>query len=92
MPATHVAHLERERFCDALELAGPVAPTLCEGWLTRDLAAHVVLRERRPDLAAGILVPSNRRHRAIALAETSDTDADGVPDAFDTAPQDPTRH
>ena len=34
-------------------------------------------------LAAGILVPSNRRHRAIALAETSDTDADGVPDAFD---------
>jgi len=43
-------------------------------------------------LAAGILVPSNRRHRAVALAEARDSDADGVPDAFDTAPQDPTRH
>ncbi len=74
MPATHVAHLERDRFCDALELAGPVAPTLCEGWLTRDLAAHVVLRERRPDLAAGILVPGlgGRLERAQAeLAQTA---------------------
>lgn len=42
-------------------------------------------------VAAVILVPSNRRHRAIMAAETRDTDADGVPDAFDTAPDDPTR-
>lgn len=41
-------------------------------------------------LAAAILVPSNRRYRALAEAEVRDTDADGVPDAFDTAPQDPT--
>jgi uncharacterized protein (TIGR03085 family) len=32
-------------------------PTLCEGWDARDLAAHLVLRERRPDAAAGVLVP-----------------------------------
>lgn len=51
-PATH----ERHRFADALTAAGPVAPTLCEGWNTRDLAAHVILRERRPDAAIGILV------------------------------------
>jgi uncharacterized protein (TIGR03085 family) len=39
-----------------LETAGPDAPTLCEGWRTRDLAAHVVVRERRPDAAGGILI------------------------------------
>ena len=50
------ATLERGRFADALEAAGPDAPTLCEGWTTRDLAAHVVLRDRRPDAAIGVLV------------------------------------
>ncbi|MFI5807118.1 TIGR03085 family metal-binding protein [Streptomyces sp. NPDC051561] len=51
-------HAKRERLllADLLEAAGPDAPTLCEGWSTRDLAAHVVVRERRPDAAAGILV------------------------------------
>jgi uncharacterized protein (TIGR03085 family) len=34
---------------------GPDAPTLCAGWTTGDLAAHLVLRERRPDAAAGVL-------------------------------------
>ena len=38
-----------------LSAKGPDAPTLCEGWATRDLAAHLVLRERRPDAALGIL-------------------------------------
>jgi uncharacterized protein (TIGR03085 family) len=51
-------HAKRERLllADLLEASGPVAPTLCEGWNTRDLAAHVVVRERRPDAAGGILV------------------------------------
>ncbi|MFD3732375.1 TIGR03085 family metal-binding protein [Streptomyces sp. NPDC058632] len=51
-------HAKRERLllADLLETAGPEAPTLCEGWRTRDLAAHVVVRERRPDAAGGILV------------------------------------
>ena len=31
--------------CDLLEELGPDAPTLCEGWCTADLAAHLVLRE-----------------------------------------------
>ncbi len=39
----------RRACCDALEQAGPDAPTLCEGWKTRDLAVHLILRERRPD-------------------------------------------
>jgi uncharacterized protein (TIGR03085 family) len=35
---------------------GPDAPTLCKGWTARDLAAHVVVRERRPDAAGGIMI------------------------------------
>lgn len=46
---------ERLALCDLLEATGPDAPTLCAGWQTSDLAAHLVLRERRPDAAAGVL-------------------------------------
>ena len=41
---------------------GPDAPTLCEGWKTRDLAAHLVVREYRPDAAPGILIPFLASH------------------------------
>ncbi|MBL1089004.1 MULTISPECIES: TIGR03085 family metal-binding protein [Streptomyces] len=51
-------HAKRERLllADLLESAGPEAPTLCENWTTRDLAAHLVVRERRADAAGGLLV------------------------------------
>ncbi|MFI7317389.1 TIGR03085 family metal-binding protein [Streptomyces venezuelae] len=51
-------HAKRERLllADLLEAEGPEAPTLCEGWKTRDLAAHVVVRERRADAAGGLLI------------------------------------
>jgi uncharacterized protein (TIGR03085 family) len=45
---------ERRALCALLDKTGPDAPTLCEGWTTGDLAAHLVLRERRPDAAAGV--------------------------------------
>ncbi|GHF84218.1 uncharacterized protein (TIGR03085 family) [Amycolatopsis bartoniae] len=51
-----VASDERQALSAFLEEVGPDAPTLCEGWRTRDLAAHLVLREHRPDAAVGILV------------------------------------
>ncbi|MDL5201005.1 TIGR03085 family metal-binding protein [Streptomyces sp. ALI-76-A] len=50
------AKRERLLLADLLEAEGPEAPTLCEGWTTRDLAAHVVVRERRPDAAGGLLI------------------------------------
>jgi uncharacterized protein (TIGR03085 family) len=43
---------ERSGICDLFVELGPDAPTLCEGWTTADLAAHLVLREhfhRWPD-------------------------------------------
>ncbi|MGI5351825.1 TIGR03085 family metal-binding protein [Streptomyces sp. CA-250714] len=51
-------HAKRERLllADLLETHGPEAPTLCEGWQTRDLAAHIVVRERRSDAAGGLLI------------------------------------
>ena len=53
---------ERAEMCDSFEEFGPDAPTLCEGWNTRDLLAHLLVRERRPDAAAGIVVPYLRKH------------------------------
>ncbi|MBT2479029.1 TIGR03085 family metal-binding protein [Streptomyces sp. ISL-94] len=51
-------HAKRERLllADLLEAAGPEAPTLCDGWTCRVLAAHLVVRERRPDAAGGLLL------------------------------------
>ncbi|SFI88602.1 TIGR03085 family metal-binding protein [Amycolatopsis sacchari] len=53
-----VAADERRALSALFDELGPDAPTLCEGWRTRDLAAHLVLRERRPDAAPGIVVPA----------------------------------
>jgi uncharacterized protein (TIGR03085 family) len=53
---TNYAQTERQALCDLMLEVGPDAPTLCEGWATADLAAHLVVRERRPDAGAGIVV------------------------------------
>jgi len=57
VPSTSLAQQERETLCDLFVERGPDAPTLCEGWLTRDLAAHLVVRERRPDSGPGLVWP-----------------------------------
>ncbi|MFE3286256.1 TIGR03085 family metal-binding protein [Streptomyces sp. NPDC059233] len=64
-------HAKRERLllADLLEAAGPEAPTLCHGWTCRDLAAHVVVRERRPDAAAGLVLKVLRDRLDRAMAE-----------------------
>ncbi len=64
------ARLEREALCDLFLEVGPDAPTLAGSWTTRDLAAHLVVRERRPDAAAGIAVDAAARHgERVRLAE-----------------------
>lgn len=47
---------ERTALCDLLDQLGPDQPTLCEGWRTRELAAHLLLRERRPLAAPGLVL------------------------------------
>lgn len=54
MSASDHAHRERAELSDLLDALGPDAPTLCEGWTTRDLAAHLIVRESRPDAAIGV--------------------------------------
>jgi uncharacterized protein (TIGR03085 family) len=46
---------ERLALAALLEETGPQAPTLCQGWQARDLLAHLVLREHRPDAGVGML-------------------------------------
>ncbi|WP_433263819.1 TIGR03085 family metal-binding protein [Actinosynnema sp. CS-041913] len=57
-----VARDERRLLTELFAEVGPDAPTLCDPWRTKDLAAHLVLRERRPDAAAGILLKPLARH------------------------------
>jgi uncharacterized protein (TIGR03085 family) len=49
------AKSERAALCDLLDEVGPDAPTLCEGWQTHDLAAHLWIRETDPIAATAIV-------------------------------------
>jgi uncharacterized protein (TIGR03085 family) len=55
---------ERAALVDTLRTVGPDAPTLCAGWTTRDLAVHLVTRERRLDATFGIAIPFFAGHTA----------------------------
>lgn len=55
MPA--LSRRERAALCDLMDEVGPEAATLCAGWTTFDLAAHLVLREGSPLAAPALLVP-----------------------------------
>jgi uncharacterized protein (TIGR03085 family) len=71
-PNPNPAQRERAALSDLFAEVGPDAPTLCGDWTTRDLAAHLVVRERRPDAAVGIVVSK--------LAGYTDKVQDGVAD------------
>ncbi|HEX5114587.1 MAG TPA: TIGR03085 family metal-binding protein [Pseudonocardiaceae bacterium] len=82
-----IATDERSALSDLFDELGPDAATLCEGWQARDLAAHLVLRDRRPDAAAGIAIKAvagrtERVQRTIAArpwAELVDQVRNGPP-------------
>src|SRR4051812_2653639 len=48
-----LAERERADLADLLDKLGPDAATCCAGWTTAHLAAHLVVRDRRPDAMAG---------------------------------------
>ncbi|MET0902834.1 MAG: TIGR03085 family metal-binding protein [Acidimicrobiales bacterium] len=60
---------ERRELCDLLEELGPDAPTLCEGWTTADLASHLVVRERNPTAAPGILLGGSFAARTLRFMD-----------------------
>ena len=63
-----LAQSERAALADLLDRLGPQAPTRCEGWRTGDLLDHLLVRERRPDAAAGIMLPFLRSWTARVSA------------------------
>jgi uncharacterized protein (TIGR03085 family) len=64
--------VERRQLGELFDELGPDAPTLLEPWTARDLAAHLVLRERDYLAAPGLVVPgawgrfAERRRKALA--------------------------
>jgi len=64
------AQQERQALSDLLGELGPNHPTLCEGWTTGDLAAHLIVRERRPDAALGIMVSALSSHTKNVMNST----------------------
>jgi uncharacterized protein (TIGR03085 family) len=69
---TTFARRERGALCDLALAVGPDAPTLCGSWTVRDLVVHLLVRERRPWAAPGILVPALSGlvdHASTALAQ-----------------------
>lgn len=66
------SHDERRRLADLLLAKGPDAPTLCEGWLTRDLVSHLWIRENRPDAAAGMFVSSVEGHLSATMTQVKE--------------------
>lgn len=69
---------ERALLSDLLDDVGPDAPTLCGDWTTRDLAAHIVMRERRPDGAVGAFVPPLSGYADKVQASIADADWDDL--------------
>jgi uncharacterized protein (TIGR03085 family) len=77
---------ERDAVADLMTELGPDAPTCCAGWTTAHLAAHLVVRDRRPDAMAGYALESAgqggpvvaRAHRAEDRLRTSTPYADVV--------------
>jgi uncharacterized protein (TIGR03085 family) len=72
---------ERAELCDLFADLGPDAPTLCEGWTTRDLAAHLAAREREPWASAGLTIErfagyTERRRQAWVAKDYDEVLAD----------------
>jgi uncharacterized protein (TIGR03085 family) len=72
-PAPHLARAERLALCDLMIRLGPDAPTMCGDWTTADLAAHLVIRERRPDAAPGMLLRPLAGHTERVRRTTRDS-------------------
>lgn len=66
---------ERNALCDLFTRVGPAAPTLCEGWTTTDLATHLVVRERKPLAALGLVLSPLAATLQKTMARTSATNS-----------------
>jgi uncharacterized protein (TIGR03085 family) len=65
---------ERADLCDLALVLGEDAPTLCDGWDAKDLVTHLLVRERSPIGASGIMIDrlSGLTERAMARYRRQD--------------------
>jgi uncharacterized protein (TIGR03085 family) len=80
------AQRERHALVETMRAVGPDAPTLCGDWTTRDLAAHLVIREGRPDTAPGIMVPLLAGYTERVRRQAAQGDWDALLDKIDSGP------
>ena len=84
---TSTAQRERAALVTTMRAAGPEAPTLCGDWTAKDLAAHLVVRERRLDAAPGIMVPALADYTARVQEQVAaNTDWDVLLDKVASGP------
>ena len=82
-----VAQQERALLVTTMREVGPEQPTLCGDWTTRDLAAHLVVREGRLDTAPGILIPALADYTArVQNQVAAETDWDALLDKIASGP------
>ena len=86
MASTTPAQQERAELSDLFDEIGPDAPTLCGDWTTRDLAAHLVMRERRPDGAVGIVFSKAAGYSDKVQAKIAATEWDDLVDTVRSGP------
>jgi uncharacterized protein (TIGR03085 family) len=80
-----LAARERAALATLLDEVGPDAPTLCAGWTTRDLAAHLVVREGHP-AAAGLVIPPLAGWLTRQQASTAEGDYAQLVERFRAGP------
>ncbi|WP_258805692.1 TIGR03085 family metal-binding protein [Pseudarthrobacter sp. NS4] len=83
----HFVEPSREVLAETLLAAGPDAPTLCRGWRTRDLAAHLYLRERKAAVGLGLIIKrlakaSDQATARLAAKLTTAEDYAGLVNTF----------
>lgn len=83
---TSLAARERAALCDLALAVGPDAPTLCDPWTVRDLVTHLLVRERQPLLAGGILLPPLRGMTVRAMKALATVPYDDLVERLRTAP------
>jgi uncharacterized protein (TIGR03085 family) len=87
----HFVEPSREVLAETLLAAGPDADTLCEGWKTSDLAAHLYLREHRLAVALGLIARplaqvSDKATRKLARASNRSADYEKLVEKFRAGP------
>jgi uncharacterized protein (TIGR03085 family) len=69
-----MSRTERAALCNAALEAGEYAPTLCGEWTVKDLVIHLLVRERDPLGAPGILVPQLEKLAARSARRMAEQD------------------